>query len=340
MSHHLPPGQPVKELNFGGKAFSIDDIANLCEPVIVRGLVAHWPAVRAAKSSRGDLLAYLSKFDNGTIVPVSAGPATLGGRLFYKDDFSGMNVDRGNARFGEVLRQVYEHGATKPSPLIYMASIDVDEHLPGFRRENDVDFGTFKPLPSIWIGTRTRVAAHNDLPLNLACVVAGKRIFTLFPPDQTPNLYVGPFELTPAGRPISMVDFAAPDLDRFPRFADAMAEARIAELDAGDALFIPSMWWHHVDAIGEFNVLVNFWWRNVPAYFGTPQDALTHAMLTLRGLPSAERKIWRDIFDHYVFGDGTKCTDHIPEHVRGILAPITEDSARRIRAFLLNRLNR
>ncbi|RME64092.1 MAG: cupin-like domain-containing protein, partial [Alphaproteobacteria bacterium] len=215
----LPPARPVREIVVGEKGFSADDVIPLSEPVILRGLVAHWPAVRAAKSSREDLLAYLSRFGHDAVVPVSVGPASIAGRVFYNADFSGMNVERGTARFGEVLRRVYKHGAAEPPPLIYMASIDVDEHLSGFRHENDVDFGPFKPLPSIWIGTRTRIAAHNDLPLNLACVVAGRRTFTLFPPDQTPNLYVGPFELTPAGRPISMVDLAAPDLERFPRFA-------------------------------------------------------------------------------------------------------------------------
>ncbi|RME67277.1 MAG: cupin-like domain-containing protein, partial [Alphaproteobacteria bacterium] len=101
-----------------------------------------------------------------------------------------------------------------------------------------------------------------------------------------------------------------------------------------------SMWWHHVEAKDAFNVLVNYWWRTVPAFLGTPQDALTHAMLTLRDLPAAERKIWRDVFDYYVFGDDAERASHIPEKIRGILAPITQDSARRIRAFLLNRLNR
>ncbi|MDT1899301.1 cupin-like domain-containing protein, partial [Acinetobacter baumannii] len=81
---------------------------------------------------------------------------------------------------------------------IYVGSTTIDGALPGFRAENDVDLGPRDPLASIWIGNRTRIAAHYDLPDNLACVAAGRRRFTLFPPGQQHNLYIGPIDLPPA----------------------------------------------------------------------------------------------------------------------------------------------
>ncbi len=333
-------GTPVRELHADAGEVSLPEIATSSEPVILRGLIKHWPAVQAAKTSKSALVEYLSSFDAGAVLPVSAGPASLKGRVFYNDDFTGVNVQRGKARYREILQRIFEHGGADPAPLIYLASADVDECMPGFRASNDIDLGDASPLASIWIGTHTRIAAHNDLPLNIACVVAGKRRFTLFPPDQTGNLYTGPFEPTPAGRPISLVDFANPDFDRFPKFRDAAKVAQIAELAPGDALFLPSMWWHHVEAEGAFNVLVNYWWRTAPAYLGTPQDALSHAMLTIRNLPPRERKIWREIFDYYVFDWGPSNASHIPEKARGMLGPMTIENARGIRARLLNKLNR
>lgn len=57
-----------------------------------------------------------------------------------------------------------------------------------------------------------------------------------------------------------MVHVTAPDLDRYPLFARALEEAQEAELLPGDAIFIPRNWWHHVEALEKFNVLVNYWW--------------------------------------------------------------------------------
>ena len=66
------------------------------------------------------------------------------------------------------------------------------------------------------------------------------RRFTLFAPELVDRLYIGPLDLTPAGQPISLVDLAAPDLARFPRFAEALPQAQVVTLEPGDALFIPA----------------------------------------------------------------------------------------------------
>jgi hypothetical protein len=71
---------------------------------------------------------------------------------------------------------------------------------------------------------------------------------------------MGPAHPTPAGTPVSMVHVTAPDLDRFPRFASALEAGEEAELNPGDAIFIPKDWFHHVEALEPFNMLVNYWW--------------------------------------------------------------------------------
>ncbi|WP_204333426.1 cupin-like domain-containing protein, partial [Proteus mirabilis] len=83
---------------------------------------------------------------------------------------------------------------------------------------------------------RTSISTHFDASDNIACVAAGRRRFTLFPPDQTANLYIGPLDHNVAGQPLSMVDMATPDFARFPRFREALAAARTAELEPGDAI--------------------------------------------------------------------------------------------------------
>ena len=215
----------------------------------------------------------------------------------------------------------------------------MDEWLPGFRADNDVAVPQDDALASFWLGSRTRISAHYDFPDNLACVVAGERRFTMFPPDQIDNLYVGPLEQTPSGQAISLVDFAAPDFERHERFAEAIRHARTAMLGPGDAMFIPSMWWHHIESLAAFNLLVNYWWCDSPAILGAPSDALLHAILALRDLPSRQREAWRSLFNHYVFDADDSVHEHIPVAGKGFLAPIDEATAKRLRAMLLNRLN-
>ena len=312
----------------------------LCEataPFVVRGLVADWPLVQAAQQSSQAARDYLVRHHRDIPFTVSVGQPGSGGRLFY-DDAMAMNFATVRAKLPDILAEMGRvEQSTDPRP-IYLASIDMRGFFEGLDEANRVDLGSREPLASIWIGTRTRIAAHNDLPANLACVAAGRRRFTLFPPDQFANLHLGPLDNTPAGRAVSMVDFSAPDFNRHPRFAEALAHAQVAELGPGDAIHIPSLWWHHVEGLAPFNILVNYWWRDQPRWLGQPQDALHHAILAIRDLPDDQKAHWRAVFDHYVFTNDDAVTAHIPEGGRGVLDPLTADSAGRLRSFLLRQL--
>ncbi|WP_432767587.1 MAG: cupin-like domain-containing protein [Sphingopyxis sp.] len=309
------------------------------EPFVVRGLVADWPLVAAGRESASAARRYLVERARDRPFMVSIGPPGHDGRLYYDADMA-MNFRTGTGKLADIFAGI-EQGEEQGDPrTVYLGSIDIPSHFDGLHEANAVELGGRETLKSIWIGTRTRIAAHNDFPDNLACCAAGRRRFTLFSPDQFGNLYLGPIDNTPAGRAISMVDFEAPDLAAHPRFADAMAAAQTALLEPGDAIFIPSMWWHHVEGLDAFNILVNYWWRGTPAWLGQPQDALNHAILAIRDLAPADKAIWRAMFDHYVFENGPAVTDHIPEPARSVLAPLTRESAGRLRAFLLRTLNR
>src|SRR6187401_1451606 len=317
-----------------------DGVLESSEPWVLRGIASHWPVVRAGLESQTAATAYLRRFYKDASVVAMSGDPGIGGRFFYNDDLSGFNYRMYRARLDGVLAELTRHSGEADPPSLYVGSTAIDSVLPGFRAENDLDFGERAPVASIWIGNRTRIAAHHDLPDNLACVVAGHRRFTLFPPEQIANLYVGPLEFNPAGQPISLVDFAAPDFQRFPRFAEALKAARIAELGPGDAIFIPSMWWHHIEAPDAFNVLVNYWWRQSPAHMDSPMGALMLALMTVRDLPRAQRDAWENLFRHYVFEPGDETAAHIPERARRALGALDANLVREMRANVLARFNR
>ncbi len=317
-----------------------EDLLQSTEPVLLRGLVAHWPVAQAGMRSSREAAAYLRRFWRGATVGMLLGPPEIDGRFFYDDAFTGFNFRREVGRLDAVLDTLMQLESVARPPALYVGSTTVDTCLPGFRTDNDLGFGGRDPLASVWLGNRSRIAAHFDLPDNIACVVAGRRRFTLFPPEEVAHLYVGPLDFTPAGQAVSLVDFARPDLERFPKFATAQERAQVVELRPGDALFIPSMWWHHIEALETFNVLVNYWWRQSPDHMDSPMAALFLSLMTLRELPPAQRRAWRTLFEHYVFEADEHTAAHLPPHARRALAPMDADGARRMRAQLLKRLNR
>lgn len=312
------------------------------EPVVLKGLIARWPLVQAGLRSPHEAMSYLRSFYNGKTVGTSRGEPRIQGRLFYNDDYTELNFVGERAPLDRVLTDIENHLEDELPPTNYIGSTTIDACLPGFRRDNDVPFAPhgFAPLASIWIGNRTIASCHYDAPNNLACCAVGRRRFTMFPPRQIVNLYPGPLEPTPGGQVVSLVDFANPDFERFPRFRDALAAAQVAELEPGDAVFIPSLWWHHVEALSPFNTLVNYWWSTSPKFIPSPMNTLYHAIWTLRDRPEREKRAWKEIFDYYVFGPAGRAGEHLPEQARGALGAMDESSARRIRAMLLNNLNR
>jgi hypothetical protein len=317
-----------------------DSVLESREPLVLRGLAADWPLVRAGLESPRAARDYLLRHYQQATVAVFLGLPEIEGRFFYTEDLTGINFRPAMIKLDTVLDEILRHVDAERPPSLYVGSTTIDTCLPDFRRDNDFNFGGREPLASIWIGNRSRIAAHHDLPDNLACVAVGHRRFTLFPPDQLPNLYIGPLDFTPAGQPISLVDFRKPDFAKYPRFATALEHAQVAELGPGDALFIPSLWWHHIESLDALNVLVNYWWRQSPDYLDSPILALLHAIMSVRDLPEEQRRTMEQMFQHYVFAPGDHTAAHIPEPARRVLAPMNADRVREMRAYLLSRLNR
>lgn len=339
-SARLPTPAPIREIRGADPRALPAAVLDGFEPVVLRGLVADWPLVQAGLSGADAASAYLLRFYRGAPVRALVGPPDIRGRFFYNEDLSGFNFRQGQDTLDRVLAALANHRKDAEPPALYVGATAVDGWLPGFRAENDVALGDRNGVALVWIGNRTRVAPHQDVPDNLACVAVGRRRFTVFPPEQLANLYIGPLDMTPAGQAISLVDLHAPDLERFPRFAEAWRFAQVAELDSGDAIFIPSQWWHHIEALDEFNVLVNYWWRRAPAHLDSPLDALMLAFLSLRDLPEPQRRAWQETFRHYIFEPGEATADHIPEAARSLLATMDARAASGLRAQLLARLGK
>ena len=304
------------------------------EPLLLKNFVHDWPLVKEAKKSDSAVISYLRNFDAKKPLTAMTGDPSIKGRIFYNEDLSGFNFDYRRVSLEEIFQKLTECSKLEEPPMIYVGSTNIDNWLPGFREENDITLGKHQPIASLWIGNRSRVAPHYDFPTNIACSVAGKRRFTFFSPKHLDNLYVGPIDFSPAGQPISLVDLLDPDYEKFPKYRNAESDAIVADLDVGDAVLIPSMWWHHVEARNDLNVLVNYWWRTTPNFMGSPLNVLQHAIMGLRDLPDEQRGIWKSLFDYYVFNQKEENISHIPENARGALNPMDENIADKIKNVL------
>lgn len=333
--------QPITEYEPMDRERFEREIVPKGEPAVFRGLVADWPVVRAGKAGPDAVARLLHSA--ATDEPFQAWFASpeIEGRFNYNADFSGFNFERRLTTLDQLLDLLLrQRGREKPYSM-YAGGIPIRKHVPGLIPSIPVTMldMTRDTLISLWIGNQTHTATHWDQSQNLGCVVAGRRRFTLFPPEQLKNLYAGPLEFTLAGQPISLVDIDTPDLKTYPRYGDALKAARRAELGPGDALYIPAMWWHDVLSLEEFGSLINFWWRDAEPPLLTPLYALYHAVITIKDLPPNELAAWRNMFDHYIFGDNGDPVEHLPERARKLLGKRTPELVARVKKLLIDALS-
>jgi hypothetical protein len=303
------------------------------KPVVLEGLVGDWPFVRAARGSASGLAQAIKALDAGRVPQVLEAPASGGGRLFYRDDLTGFNFTRRPLAIGALVDRLLRCADAPDAPSLYLESLPASAYLPAFAAAHRMPLLDERVEPRLWLGNAVKVNTHFDLVYNLACVVAGRRRFTLFPPDQLPNLYLAPLDFTPSGAPVSLAQLTHADHARFPRLAEALRHALHAELGPGDALFIPYGWWHHVESLTPFNVLVNYWWNDAPDN-GPPHGALLHSLLAIRDLPADQRAVWEALFRELVFTDPATALAHLPPDKRGMLGPPSAERTRGIREKL------
>lgn len=324
---------PLEEYAGDLRGFDLAAVVARGWPLVIRGLVRDWPIVKLALQSDTAFAQRLAELDNGADVTTLLIAPEADGIIGYTPDFSEFNYQHFKVPLTLGLQRLAKYSRRPRAPGLVIQSVPVRECVPGLLADHGLPFLDAAVEPRMWIGNRTVTPTHFDSQHNIACVVCGTRRFTLFPPEQLPNLYIGPLDWAPTGAAISLARLDRPDDPRYPRLKDALAAARAADLDEGDAIYIPPLWWHHVESLEQLNALVNYWWNpvDVAGYVGGhARAALFHCLLAFRALPPEQRAAWRDLLDYYVFGDGDPAA-HIPEHRRGVLGPLTTESVQRLK---------
>jgi len=225
------------------------------QPAKIRNAIS---AIDLPLQDSAQLLDFLESHCNSTRLNVLRGPIGNKGRVGYKTNDSALNFTRtvlSSERFFDLMRMMEQESE---QPLLSLQSTKVEDFFMSLAPQLLCkEWG--EVLPRLWIGGRTTVPAHVDDAHNLAINLCGHRRFTLFAPEQVANLYIGSVDVTPSGAPTSLVDWQDINLERFPNAPQAWAKRIEIELEPGDGIYIPPLWWHQVEALSGVNILLNYW---------------------------------------------------------------------------------
>lgn len=333
--------RPIDEIKSCDLSGFEDEYLSTQTPVVIRGLVADWPILADSPADALEKLRDLGRDERPGRIRVVEAPAKERGRIGYSQQSGRLNFSRKDMAFAAFVEKLAQLVPLDSVMVLALQSTFIDEIFP--KLANRLTMPLFDPAvrPRIWIGNQGSVGAHFDDADNIACVAMGRRRFTLFPTAQIENLYIGPIDHTPAGAPTTLMGIE-PDLARYPKFSKAHTAAQFAELRPGDAIFIPTLWWHQVEALSDINVLVNYWQGGaIGGDSGADSvfDALLHALLATHALSPEKLKAWSEIFDYLVFRKSGNPAEHIPANMRGILGGVTEIHRRQLKTYLSARLN-
>ncbi|HET6846784.1 MAG TPA: cupin-like domain-containing protein [Anaerolineales bacterium] len=328
----------IEELTGVDRAIFEKEILPANRPVVLRDLLRSWPAVQAGRQSHGAVVDYFKQLDTGGAVNAIVGRPEIKGRFFYSENYQDFNFGPRSISIGTALDTLLALAEDPQPPAIALQAMHVPDVMPSFLGDNTMPLLDRDVTPRVWISNRSMIATHFDNYHNLACVVGGSRRFTVFPPGQAGNLYVGPLLKTPGGSPISVVDLRQPDYTRFPKFRQALESAQEATLEPGDAIYIPILWWHGVESLEPLNILVNYWWNDAVSAHHKPILALMHCMVLMSGLPAVQREAWRTFFDHFAFQADGDPGAHLPSGLRDVMGDLSPADRDQVMAFIAERM--
>ncbi len=327
----------IDALDLAGPEQFLRDVVEPCRPVVLRGLVKAWPIVAAGRLSPAAVQDHLKPLDAGGEIEAFFGAPAIAGKYFYTEDLKSFNFERRRMKFLAALEAIVSSAGAPGAPSIYVGSVPTGEFLPRFAALNPMPLLSPGVGPRVWIGHAANISCHYDTVDNLACVASGRRRFTLFAPQLIDKLYVGPIDNTMAGQPVSLAASSAGGAQKYPLFEQIKDRSLIADLEAGDALYLPKLWWHKVESTAPFNVLVNYWWDAFPSGPDAPYTSMLLSMITIAERPPAERQAWKAFFDHYVFRDHGHPLAHLPPEQHGLLGSLKENYGK-VRARVMHLL--
>ncbi|XP_064093441.1 bifunctional peptidase and (3S)-lysyl hydroxylase Jmjd7-like isoform X3 [Macrobrachium nipponense] len=243
------------------------------KPVIFRGAVKKWPAIKKWT------IKYLREKIGEKHVSVAVTPN--GYADAPQGEYFVMPEER-NMIFKDFL-DIMENPDSQPGVFyIQKQNSNFTEEFPEILGDAATDVPWFSEAlgkepdaVNFWMGDHRAVTSmHKDHYENIYCVVSGYKDFILLPPSDTPwipykSYAAGVYKETNPGKfvieedaetgvvPWVCIDPLKPDLNAYPQYKHSSPVH--CRVHAGDALYLPSLWYHHVRQ-SHGCIAVNFWY--------------------------------------------------------------------------------
>ncbi|XP_072153663.1 bifunctional peptidase and arginyl-hydroxylase JMJD5-like [Bemisia tabaci] len=224
-------------------------------PVKISGCMSHWPALKKWRD-----VSYFQQLAGSRTVPVELG-----------SNYLESNWSQSLMTLSTFIDKYINCESSSPisenaTPTIgYLAQHQLFDQIPELKKDIfEPEYCCLMENPDIdpegtdvnaWFGPKGTVSPlHYDPKHNLLCQVVGTKQVVLFSPEDSSNVY--PHEGTLVSNS-AMVDPENPDFEKFPKFQEATGYTCL--LKAGEMLYIPPKWWHHVRSLST-SFSVSFWW--------------------------------------------------------------------------------
>lgn len=239
------PTESITHTDFS--AFVNNKNSLLNKPYLFKGVAKDWPAIQKWNKS------YFKEHYGDIQVPLV-------------DKIPGIRDDKG--KYNKInFRQYFEE--IEKGNKIYLSFSRVLDHNPELRKDLNIDWlrqfewGTVNGEQTFFFmgeeGTKTEM--HNGFAQTLFIQVEGKKRWTIWAPEE--RFFLDPV----AGRHTHFYSFVNPHNDNDPRYPlSKYAKKYELELEAGDVLWFPALFWHYVEN-PTANIGVAFKWVNVPQNF-------------------------------------------------------------------------
>ena len=215
----------------------IRDYYSKNRPGLFKGAASHWPAMQWTPRN------LVERVGADTVIQIQQGRDTT---KSYEVDSSTLRRD---TRFGDFVERIESSEQAATNDFYLTANNLAMKHGPfqplvqdiGMLGDGYLDDSKLNEYMFLWLGPKGTVTPlHHDLTNNVFIQIYGRKRFRLTPAIEVPYMYNDKRVFTP-------IDLFDPKPAEYPLYQ--RAGVIDVTVEAGDFLFIPLGWWHHV--VGE-----------------------------------------------------------------------------------------